>query len=307
MERIDKIDLLIMKELRKNCRLTFRKIGKKIGVSSSTMKNRVLKMQRQRIIDRFVLFVEPEVFGYKTIYLLVTGVDIEENTRDGDKWYKILRQAGEISQHHVCIGQINAFALLVKENEVEKRIHLLENQIGQPLTILGINESGLISSYSKGLIETDYRLIHFLAKYPRARVEDIARTIGITTKTVKRRLDKLVGDRIIAFSTIFRQETLRGYLVFYVLLNVKNGSSSKVLERIRSEYENYLFSEPIVQPNIIFLNLFSENIYELDRAYRKIVKTSSEIKKAWLFIDIDVRLFQDWLSNELERRLRKRR
>ena len=80
-----------------------------------------------------------------------------------------------------------------------------------------------------------------------------------------------------------------------------------MLERIRSEYENYLFSEPIVQPNIIFLNLFSENIYELDRAYRKIVKTSSEIKKAWLFIDIDVRLFQDRLSNELERRLRKRR
>lgn len=307
MHRIDKTDLLIMKELQKNSRLTFRKIGKKVGVSSSTVKNRIQKMQQQQIIDKFVLFVEPKIFGYKTVYIVVTGMDIEENTREGDKLYGILRLAGEISEHHVCIGQINAFGLLVKENEVEKSIGLLENQIGQSLTILGMRESGRIFSNSKALIQTDYRLMHFLAKNPRAKVQDIAEATGITTKTVKRRLDKLVEDRIIAFRTVFRPETLRGYLVFYVLVYVKNGSSSKVLDRIRSGYEKYLFSEPIIQPNIIFLNLFSENIYELDSVYRKIVKASSEIEKAWLFIDIDVRLFQDWLSNELERRLWKRR
>jgi DNA-binding Lrp family transcriptional regulator len=264
-------------------------------------------MQRQQIIDKFVLFVEPEIFGYKTVYIVVTGMDIEENTRESDKLYGILRLAGEISEHHVCIGQINAFGLLVKENEVEKSIGLLENQIGQSLTILGMRESGRIFSNSKALIQTDYRLMHFLVKNPRAKVEGIAQATGITTKTVKRRLDKLVEDRIIAFRTVFRPEALRGYLVFYVLVNVKNRSSSKVLERIRSGYEKYLFSEPIIQPNIIFLNLFSENIYELDSVYRKIVKASSEVEKAWLFIDIDVRLFQDWLSNELERRLWKRR
>lgn len=28
--------------------------------------------------------VEPEIFGFKTIYIVVTGMDIEENTREGD-------------------------------------------------------------------------------------------------------------------------------------------------------------------------------------------------------------------------------
>lgn len=119
-------------------------------------------------------------------------------------------------------------------------------------------------------------------------------------------MDKLIEDGIIAIRIVFRPEALRCYLVFYVLVNVKNGSSSKVLERIRSEYEKY-FLESIIQPTIIFHYLFSENIYELDKVYRKFVKAASEIKKAWLFIDIDVRLFQNWLSNVLEKKLRKRR
>jgi DNA-binding Lrp family transcriptional regulator len=57
---------------------------------------------------------------------------------------------------------------------------------------------------------------------------------GITTKTVKRRLDKLVEDQIIGFSTIFSPEALRGYLMFYVLLNIENGASSRLLEEIRA-------------------------------------------------------------------------
>jgi Lrp/AsnC family leucine-responsive transcriptional regulator len=81
MQRIDKTDLLIMKELQKNCRLTFRKIGKRVGVSSSTVKNRIQKMERQRIIDRSLMLVEPEIFGYKTVYVLISGRDIEENNR----------------------------------------------------------------------------------------------------------------------------------------------------------------------------------------------------------------------------------
>lgn len=95
--------------------------------------------------------------------------------------YGILRLAGEISEHHVCIGLINAFGLFVKEDEVEKSIGLLENQIGQSLTIQGMRESGWIFSTSKTLIQTDYRLIHFLAKNSRAKVEDIAQATGITT------------------------------------------------------------------------------------------------------------------------------
>jgi DNA-binding Lrp family transcriptional regulator len=225
---------------------------------------------------------------------------------EGEKIYRILRRTGEISEHHSCVGQINAFGLLVKENEIERKISLLKNLTELPITILGIRESGRIFSHSRIMpTKTDCRLMHFLTENPRARVGDIAKAAGVTTKTAKRRLDKLVEDRIISFTTVFRPEALRGYLMFYILLNIKKGSSSKVMQEIRTRYSKYLFSEPTVQPSAIFLTLFSENIYELDAVYRKIVKASPEIKKAWLFIDINVRLFENWLVNELEKRLHR--
>ncbi len=264
-------------------------------------------MQRQRIIDRFVMLVEPEIFGYKKVYLLITGIDIEESNKEGEKVYRTLREAGEIMEHRVCVGQINQFGLLVRENEVEEKISILKSNTELSLTILGIRESGRALSHSKELIETDYKLMHFLLKNPRAKVEDLAKAAGITTKTVKRRLDKLMQDQAIMFRPIFRPEALRGYLMFYVLLNVRHENSSRVLQRIRARHETYLFSEPIVQSSVIFLTLFSENIYELDRVYRLILRASPEIEKSWLFIDIDVKVYQAWLSNELEKKLKKAR
>jgi hypothetical protein len=51
--------------------------------------------------------------------------------------------------------------------------------------------------------------------------------------------------------------------------------------------------------------LFGENIYELDSVYRKIAKESMGIGQSWLFVDLDFKVFQNWLSNELESNLNK--
>ncbi len=104
---------------------------------------------------------------------------------------------------------MNAFALLVKMKDIEKSIQLLEKQIESSLTILGVKESMRnFSDSKKGLMETDYKLINFLIKDPRRKAEDIAQAAGVTTKTVKRRLDKLVEAGIVSFSVILRPEAL---------------------------------------------------------------------------------------------------
>lgn len=73
-----------------------------------------------------------------------------------------------------------------------------------------------------------------------------------------------------------------------------------MMERIRSQHERYIFAEPIVKPTTILLTLFGENIYELDSVYRKIAKESVGIGQSWLFVDLDFKVFQNWLSNDLE-------
>ncbi len=68
-----------------------------------------------------MLYVKPEIFDYKTVYLLISGVDITMSSAEGEKLYNTLRRAGKISEQHTCIGQMNAFGLLVKKKYVEKK------------------------------------------------------------------------------------------------------------------------------------------------------------------------------------------
>jgi DNA-binding Lrp family transcriptional regulator len=239
---------------------------------------------------------------------MVADVDVEGNPREQEKLFNTLRLAGKIAEQHVCLGRINAFELLVNENDVAKSISLLQKRLGQSLTVLGTR--GTIRNFPNSkkieLTETDCKMIQLLVKNPRLEVEDIAKSIGVTTKTVKRRLDRLIDQKLVSFSAIFMPQALRAYLIFGVLLKVKDEiSTSNLMERIRSQHERYIFAEPIVKPKTILLTLFGENIYELDSVYRKIAKESMGIGQSWLFVDLDFKVFQNWLSNELESNLNK--
>jgi Lrp/AsnC family transcriptional regulator, regulator for asnA, asnC and gidA len=71
---------------------------------------------------------------------------------------------------------------------------------------------------SKSRIDaTDAELIHCLQEDPRASLVTIARTIGVSESTVKRRLDALINDRVISPAIIIDPRLL-GYGSSAVLL-----------------------------------------------------------------------------------------
>lgn len=253
----------------------------------------------QRVIDRFIVVINHEFFGYKKLYLLISGVDIEKDNNNSNI-FNILNLAGYVSEHYICVGQLHSFGLVIQDN-VEQKIEMLKRLIDN-LTILGIQEPKKTGTSLGKLKETDAKIIYYLVKDPRARVEDIAKYAKVTTKTVKRRLDNLVINNIIAFSTTFKPEAIQGHILFHVLLLSPSGREIKIFEIIRSEHYAHFFAEPILQTGIIFLNLYAENVYELDKRYVQIINSSPEIEKSWLFIDKDVEIFQDWIIEEINKR-----
>jgi hypothetical protein len=135
------------------------------------------------------------------------------------------------------------------------------------LTILGIQEPRKIGISLEKLKGTDFKIIYYLVKDPRARVEDMARYTKVTTKTVKRRLDNLITNNIIAFSTTFKPESIQGYILFHILLIGPSGSESKIFERLRCAHQT----------------------------------SSTEIEKSWLFIDKDIKIYQNWIIDEVHK------
>ncbi len=70
---LDKFDHMILKHLRENSRIPYTKIADFLGVSESTVRNRIGKMFNSGIIKRFTIETSEE--GIKAIVLIEVSVD----------------------------------------------------------------------------------------------------------------------------------------------------------------------------------------------------------------------------------------
>jgi DNA-binding Lrp family transcriptional regulator len=248
---IDNIDLQIMKELQKNCRQPIRKIGNYLDISYNTVNNRIKRMKEQQIIDNFVTIVNQEIFGYKKVYLLISQVNIEQKEKktefNNHKVFDILNLAGKISEWYACVGQLHSFGILIKDN-IEKKIEAIKKLLKtSSVTILGIQEPKSEINLQR-LSETDLKLIYYLVKNPKITIDNLADNMEITTKTVKRRTDVLIKNKVISFSTIFKPESIRGYILFHILLRIKQDNITNVFEKIKKDMKT--ISLPIQYCNL---------------------------------------------------------
>ena len=190
---MDKIDIQILSYLLNNCRISDRQIGKKVGISGGTVKSRILKMIKQKIIEEFTLKIEPPILGYNVIYFVVTGENLET----------ILKQVKLIGEPFFvvpCVGGITVCSIVVKEDPTQK-IELAKNLM-KDLRVLNIFEAknpGIRSDLTK----TDLKIIEILLEDPRAKIDQIAMQSGLSTKTITRSLNKLENNDAIQFTLVY--------------------------------------------------------------------------------------------------------
>jgi len=252
-------------------------------------------MLEQGVIERFVLGVNPTQFNYKMVYLLIPSHEMSYSDDD------IINLVGEILFHASCIGQLNVFCVLVKEDDdLEKKIHHLKSLI-KSVRVLGVESPKETRQISRmKMIETDYRLIETLIANPRENVEGVASRIHVAPRTVRRRLDKLIANRVLQFGILYNPTRFVGYIPFHILVHTDSNTLHKVLDYVSKEFEKYFFGYPEINPNLntIILDMYGASIYELEELYKRI-RTSFGVKNADLLIPTKISISNKWLMIEL--------
>jgi Lrp/AsnC family transcriptional regulator for asnA, asnC and gidA len=107
---MDKIDLQIIKELSQNARKSFRKIAKKIGVSTQTLIRRYNEMREKGIIEFCSITIDLDKIGYKgTAYLLIHHSS--QSTLDGT--IKELKNIPNVVIASKALGDFEVYAILL--------------------------------------------------------------------------------------------------------------------------------------------------------------------------------------------------
>lgn len=64
MYKLDELDRKIIRELEKDARRSLRKLSRKLGISITTLSNRVSKLEKSGVIKGYSVLVDPENAGF---------------------------------------------------------------------------------------------------------------------------------------------------------------------------------------------------------------------------------------------------
>jgi len=228
----------ILNLLLDNCRESDRQIGKKIGINGAAVKTRIQKMEKNGVIEKYTLKIEPPILGYNLFYFVVTGQNQED----------ILEQAKLIGEPYVvvpCVGGITVCGIVVTEN-VEQKIELAK-KLMKDVRVLSIFQAENVG-VPTNLTRTDLEIIEKLIKDPQTKIEDLAKSTKLSTKTVTRALEKFQKDDAILFTLVYDPVKLSGYIPYAILVGIK-GDFEKTKEKLEKKFSKSFLQKPFLAKN----------------------------------------------------------
>jgi DNA-binding Lrp family transcriptional regulator len=300
MERLmlDKIDLIILSTLARDCRTSYNSIGSQTGLTSKSVKARVKNMVRSGVIEKFIVRVNPAGFGYRTGLVLVKT----NNGITKDDVIQRIKQFGDLAYHVHHMGRTTVAALIIKKSLDKKTIQSLNDSL-KPATVSRITVSEL--PILTDLSETDLRIIKcLLLSGARMEISDIAKELGISEKTTTRRLDRLKERRLLNFSLQYNPAAMIGYIQFAIPMIIVRSHYRSVNERMYSEFqEKILYAPSVIDPNdwLLFV-LYGENVFTIDSVLAK-VDSFEGVISADVYILSKWQYYDDWIIREIDERL----
>ena len=250
---MDKLDMKILSTLLNNCRKPDRQIGIELGISGGAVRARIQKMEKREIIEEFFIKVEPPVLGYGVLYFVVSGEDINE----------ILEQVSLVGEPYFvvpCIGGITVCGIVVKEN-VKQKIELA-SKLMKDVRVLSIFEAENTGS-SSNLTKTDLEILEKLIKDPRQKIENIAKSINLSTKTITRCIEKLQENDGIQFTLVYDSRKIENFIP-HVILTWIEGNLKETLENMNNTFSKSYLQIPFIAKNQIVLFMYSDNIFKMN-------------------------------------------
>jgi Lrp/AsnC family transcriptional regulator, leucine-responsive regulatory protein len=112
---LDQIGLKILNELQMNARISFSEIGRRVGLSSPAVAERVKKMEEAGIICGYHANVDHEKIGFPILAFIFLTTKSEKY----DKVYEFAENTQEISECH-CISGSESFILRVLSDSLSQ-------------------------------------------------------------------------------------------------------------------------------------------------------------------------------------------
>lgn len=296
---LDEIDLRILNQLGLNSRLSYRNIAKSINFTTKSAKERVDSMISCGVIKRFIVLVDPSILGDNKVVSFALKKDLVDNEA-----IEKIKQIGDIQFEFTVLGGVIGFSLLVKnEGQSNKRIEDLVRFLKPALLGVIVQEQISKRNLKKkaNLNRLDYNIIKQLVLNPRIEISDIAKNLSVSSKTIRRRFDKIQENHLLEFTLLPNPQEVKGHIVFFLDIKIKADMKfMNVSEKIYHELRDYLILSRIFNSkDTIGLVLTCEGVIDVENI-RSLIESIDGVSQSRIFLPITIEYNQETILTALD-------
>jgi Lrp/AsnC family leucine-responsive transcriptional regulator len=296
---MDDVDIDIVIELAKNSRISFRDIAEMLDLSVNAVHKRVHTLQELGILNRFQAMVSPRVF--RPVLVLVNGFS----------------QASRLDEAVDELGSDKRIMKVIMAGGNMVYIHALLHDLSELQDLLdAIRKKGKISNPSFGFFQNpdddvpamskmDYRIVNSLAANARKAVSNVAEELGVSTKTVRRRLSRMEKEGLIILTIDF-VPTASSDIITILHIKVPDAEErKKMVPSLFNEFRPHVIGlSHLFDPHdILYCTLWTKNMNEMMGIISKI-QEDERVESTIPNIYYNQKTFETWIDDLIKERAR---
>ena len=213
---MDSLDFRILGMLIRDSRISYETIAAALDVPEETAINRIFRMWDVGVISEYRIRVNPSLFGYKTAIVLAEAYRNYCKQKD----IRALRTMDRVTVVVETTSKIySAYVLYTGEQELKGLVDQIKAKISPSRVTNVVYPHEALPSVK--LSGQDWRIIEHLMDDPRASVDNMARDLQIASKTLERRMEKLITGSVIAPTVVIQPGMFEGMFSnrLYIIFN----------------------------------------------------------------------------------------
>ncbi len=272
-------------------------LAKKLGVDEETVRNTLAKMNKSGFLKSWSLTPNPHLFGMEWETLSVNAASSSR-----EKAVTQLRLVDGIVAIYTFLNDpmLRIVLCYVDSEDLERKIRLISSISGS--TRPQASWKVLFPPHNIKLKRTDWLIIRLLLRNSKRSVSEIAKGTGISTRTVTRRLSVMIERRSFFLRPIVDVKRLDGFLYQFVI-SFHDAAKKSIADGImRGSVRNIIYADTYPEGYSIIAAI-CQNLSEAEQVTAWL-RSMDGVKEVTPTVVEDIIFVQDWISHEIEKRLR---
>ncbi|MFX0041138.1 MAG: winged helix-turn-helix transcriptional regulator [Candidatus Heimdallarchaeota archaeon] len=295
---MDDKDLEILKLLLFDGRMPYESIAKKVKLTPYLVKKRINNLVELGVIMKFTTNLNFLMFQKSVCYTLA---DVGEGTDQQE----LIERMGKLEE--VTGGAIslqNKMQIIHTytddydfKNNLEKLMQFEEIENIENFILL-IPPS--LTFKNKRMNTTDWKIVNAIKGNCRKTDVEIANELGISSKTVKRRLSYLRENNIILF--MIDLDTSAADFLSYLLIVKFQRIASESLSKVMKIIKNYFYMWRVANQEAFIFTVFIDKLRDIEEQVKEIEKVPY-VKDVISFVPTKMFYFESWIDNLIKKNL----